>query len=829
MVNASKILTVSYGTFSCTLEGFDDPFSTMRSIAEYFRDLAADDRYFGAEPPTPDAEMLHRIAEREIQRRVEAKVQDNGIVLRQVDEDEEAPAIAAAEEPPAPAEKPQPTQAPAVAPVAPAAPVAAAAPAAPVVAEPVASADVPQAFGPESVAAKLARIRAAVSRSQNEPQLGSVFPEDEHAERIEPAVPVDTAFLDTEAAPATESAIEETADKTVVSEADGDAAQDDAETTEAAAQDEEYQEDLEIDEAPDVLDIAGLAPSKADAAEEEAPADEDETETADEAEQAIASADEDDLGTEEAEAEADLVDEAAEVAEEVVVEAAEDEADQPTDAAGETAEDELDLTELLGDDRAAEADEAPESPAAEKLVLEETDRVDADAVDVDIDLSELLDKGSTETAKADEGEEDAGDEDVATADDTEGTPRQAPRVRVMKMSRKEFEARFIDADADEAEVIGDAQPDAQDPSTDAIREALGETGLSKEDEAELVDELLAVERDAQRDRADAAPEAAAAEDAVAEDEDGTAAGETSEQPEEAGDDKAKAAADLAAIVSEVSGDAPVGDDVSVDRLLAQADTELENKEGSRRRSAIAHLKAAVAAVRADGGKVETAEDAEAARTLDQFRDDLASVVRPEAADDADADTDAESEADAGPVKPRPAPRAKQGDAAETARPRRKMPPLMLVSEQRIDKPDPAEGRTEPVRPRRVHADDGDGDDENELFDDDAGDTGEAAGNMFSDGGDFARFVTEHGAEGLQDLLEASAAFGAYVEGDAMNSRPQIMQRVVRYLPKDDFTREEGLRAFGVLLREGRIKRVERGQFTIAPSSRFKDAQKSATG
>ncbi len=170
MVQNNKVLTVSYGTFSCTLEGFDDSFETMKAIAEYFRDLAADDRYFGSEPPQPDAEMLTRIAQRDVARKVEASQNDTGLLLRATETD--APAVptpdAVASTP-----EPAPVQTTDVVPPAPA----------PVAAHSAPAADSPAA---DSIAAKLQRIRAVVSHSE---EVSPGYSEDEDSSYLQPVKP----------------------------------------------------------------------------------------------------------------------------------------------------------------------------------------------------------------------------------------------------------------------------------------------------------------------------------------------------------------------------------------------------------------------------------------------------------------------------------------------------------------------------------------------------------------------------------------------------------------------------------------------------------------
>ena len=86
----TKIMTVSYGTFSCTLEGFDDPFETMKAMVEYFRELTANDRQFGAEPSPLDTEHLQHIAEQTTTHAVEAELSSGqNLLLRKPVETEQ--------------------------------------------------------------------------------------------------------------------------------------------------------------------------------------------------------------------------------------------------------------------------------------------------------------------------------------------------------------------------------------------------------------------------------------------------------------------------------------------------------------------------------------------------------------------------------------------------------------------------------------------------------------------------------------------------------------------------------------------------------------------
>lgn len=53
MTSSNRKLTVAYGTFSCTIEGFDDPIGALAEVAESLSEIAARDPHFGAVPPPP--------------------------------------------------------------------------------------------------------------------------------------------------------------------------------------------------------------------------------------------------------------------------------------------------------------------------------------------------------------------------------------------------------------------------------------------------------------------------------------------------------------------------------------------------------------------------------------------------------------------------------------------------------------------------------------------------------------------------------------------------------------------------------------------------------
>jgi hypothetical protein len=732
MVGPNKILTVSYGTFSCTLEGFDEPFDTMKAIAEYFRDLASEDRYFGAEPPQPDAEMLHRIAEREIQRRVEARVQDHGVVLRAQIEAEPAPAVRVDL-----GARP------------------AAAPASPLAAQPTQPlAD--EAEAASAISERLQRIRAAVARGAAvAPQPAEAEAARLAAERMA-AEAAEQARIEAEAEMARIEAERrdfEAAEHARLA-AEVEAREQAAEAARLAAEVEAEAARIEAAriEAEAAEEARLVAEAEAEAARIEAARIEAEAAEIAAAEQARLAA--------EVEAEAARIEAArieAEAAEQARIEAEEAAEQARRDAEVEVSQAEPEILPAAPEGQPAA--EAPRTPR--RIVVVRPARPAAAVAPV---------------------EAEAAPQPVVTQDWAAQAFQPAPQPPLAEPAELSpaAEAPVHDdpvhddlADEDDARPVAaqaTAQPDADLPDED-------------EDDAEE-----------QRRWAEAAARIAAAAEAPA----APAAPEPEAQPADERPDAAALAAlvesQRQAILREVTGEQAVA------RLISRTEAQLSDADAQRRLSTISHLKAAVLATRAEQEATgEIPGQAAEAADLARYRADLEREVRGAAADP-------ESDQPRRPVRT---------VAGRSERPAAAQAPLVLVSEQRIDRP--ATGET--VMPRRVASDPTALD---ELFD-------EAAPIRAPLGKAFTDFVAPMQLTTVAEMTEAAAAYITYVTGQEDFARPTVMKLVMSTEAPMTRSRENLLRAFGMLMRQGVLRRSRRGQFELAEDSSFGDKARRFAG
>ena len=724
MLGPSKILTVSYGTFSCTLEGFDEPFTTMKAIAEYFRDLAADDRYFGAEPPVPDAAMLQRIAEREIQRRVETKISEMGVVLRQTGQDAGTVPLAAVPSAPAP-----------VAVVADVAPT-------PAVAAPVTV----QEPTPEPVA----------ERAPSAP------------------VPEPVATLEPAAEPVPVAAIMAALSAVPVNEA--------APVEEPAALEEDTPEVAAPVAAEAMADAPTYAPEQAADDAYEATLDDIMAETTD-------------FTTEDM----------AEIA------AVEVPAIAAYDAAEPVVEDDSIAAKLMRIRAVVEAERGAPMPAFDADEELEARSIATESVDADFGFDVDLGPDMPDQRAADAVDDMATVTDDLGFDDEPVVPAPVDDSSTLAAAFAQQEtpdnaddalmAQLASMRAAVAEDLARAEPTVE-PAPEPVIEApyadLAATAETEDydlghEEAEFTPRPSFFQRARARVlRLGKAAPHDEHEEVHAEFEDESASGFAEVEPEA---DYATAEETPASLDGEPNADADLS------RLMEEARSKLEGAESRRRFSAISHLKAAVAATLADR-KLATPEaptqpEIEKAEELSLYRDDLSKVVRPRR-----PAADPEHATERPAVNIRPA-------------------PLVLVSEQRIDRPESSQGAASAIRPRRMAATN------LALFADEADMDEDEVDLSPESASSFADFAERMGATDLTELLEAAAAYTASVEGHSHFSRPQLLRKVEFVSSRGGYNREDGLRSFGMLLRQGKIQKVSPGQFALADGSKFTEEARRA--
>lgn len=793
MVSSNKILTVSYGTFSCTAEGFEDPLAVVKETTQFFRGVVGEDRFFGAEPPQVDPELANEL----MRQQITAEAEGGQLTLR-------GPLAAGA------------------------------ASAGALTAALAAGAARPADAGQAPVLPDDDTIEATAEYIEREQLLDDYEEDEDDAEDLdlrnilsddaddmedvaaedlapEPAPAAETesvaaklqrirAVVDSNAAPATEAASEGSSLDDMLG-----ALSDDA--------DEDADDDI----------LSGSISNLLDAEDDE--------------EDNLFETGEDDP--------AEVPSAATYAAQGVDVAGYDDDFEDSDDL------DEDDWDRLEGAPAPVSHAQAEDDDEDDALYAEDDGEDDEwEGFAAAASLPEDID----ETDSADDFEDDLEDEAFdAPAPPAPEPPRPvAPvRARVVKVKREAFENAVASGQLEEIE-----EEDAPVPPVPGA----SSSSLSDDEEAELARELAAVKAelsgamddwdDEDDDMGDYAPEPRAQttaksdwddEDEDEDDEDfapRTQARSTSSWDDDDDDDdwddddfddrpaasapgplrlgsqrqtsrrhwdtdldhldaKAnRATAEVHGAVDEedviegarkaVKMASPARamlteqrvEDNDTSRILDQTNEELEEPDGNRRRSAIAHLRAAVAATRADRllGRGRNADE-----EAEPYREDLANVVRPRR------------------PQPQPAERAPETISRPT--------PLKLVAEQRIGE-EASQGA--PVRPRRIER----------PSEPAPMARRDAPVADVEDGNDFAAYAGAVGAHDLPELIEAAAAFITFEMGRPEFSRPQLMT-TLRGAEAVESSREDRLRLFGQLLREGKIVKTSGGRFTVSDSISFK--------